>query len=453
MEQLDRHQPAARRLRRGVRSRPGGRGRLGLRRRRGLSLPGDRLVRPRLGLSEDHDQRVRLGAQAKTNATRQVIVSNEQDFFQDFEATYGASLPQVAASFGNEWDLYCATLSEVSATVKRAVEKLRAAEAMATLVALQDPSFLAGRSAARDQAFVDLGLYWEHDWTADGPAVPRAQRAAWQRQIAGEIGAYVDSLGSDGAAALGRMIRRPSPAPRFFVFNPLGFARTDAADLPYSGPLPVHVVEVASGLEVPSQIVQIGGARMLRVLAAGVPAVGYKVYEIAAGPAAPLPPAAAAAGGMIESDRYRVTVAPRGAIVSLVDKSRGGRELVQSIAGLAANDLGGGGGSLAVENAGPVSVTLLATGPSPLAHTSRITLLRDVDRVEIADEITQSFGTVQTWSFGFNLPSPDLWHEEVGAVIRARLLPDGGHYSPRNARYDWLTLNHFADMTSQEGAP
>jgi alpha-mannosidase len=24
------------------------------------------------------------------------------------------------------------------------------------------------------------------------------------------------------------------------------------------------------------------------------------------------------------------------------------------------------------------------------------------------------------------------------------LLADGGHYSPRNARYDWLTLNHFA---------
>ena len=51
------------------------------------------------------------------------------------------------------------------------------------------------------------------------------------------------------------------------------------------------------------------------------------------------------------------------------------------------------------------------------------------------------------WRFGFNITSPDVWHEEVGAIIRARLTTAGGHYSPRNARYDWLTLNRFADMS------
>ena len=44
-----------------------------------------------------------------------------------------------------------------------------------------------------------------------------------------------------------------------------------------------------------------------------------------------------------------------------------------------------------------------------------------------------------------------MWHEEIGAVIRAKLLGDGGHYSPRNARYDWLTLNHFADIAGADG--
>ena len=33
--------------------------------------------------------------------------------------------------------------------------------------------------------------YLEHDWTADGP-VPRAQRAAWQRRLADQIGRYVN---------------------------------------------------------------------------------------------------------------------------------------------------------------------------------------------------------------------------------------------------------------------
>ncbi len=38
----------------------------------------------------------------------------------------------------------------------------------------------------------------------------------------------------------------------------------------------------------------------------------------------------------------------------------------------------------------------------------------------------------------------------MGAVIRAQLLSAGGHYSARNARYDWLTLNHFADVSNRQ---
>jgi alpha-mannosidase len=74
-------------------------------------------------------------------------------------------------------------------------------------------------------------------------------------------------------------------------------------------------------------------------------------------------------------------------------------------------------------------------------------LVSDSDRVEIRNDITQNFADVQTWNFTFNLDAPDLWHEEVGAVIRAKLLADGGQYSPRNARYDWLPLNHFAALS------
>ena len=107
-----------------------------------------------------------------------------------------------------------------------------------------------------------------------------------------------------------------------------------------------------------------------------------------------------------------------------------------------------------LENAGPVSVTVRATSSDPLQHTTRITLIRDVDRIEIHNEITQNFTNVPTWSFAFNVDSPELWHEEIGAVIRAKLVPEGGHYSPRNARYDWLTLNHFAALSdaAREGA-
>ena len=43
-------------------------------------------------------------------------------------------------------------------------------------------------------------------------------------------------------------------------------------------------------------------------------------------------------------------------------------------------------------------------------------------------------------------------HEEVGAIIRAKLQADGGQYSPVMSRLEWLTLNHFADMSGEGGA-
>ena len=56
----------------------------------------------------------------------------------------------------------------------------------------------------------------------------------------------------------------------------------------------------------------------------------------------------------------------------------------------------------------------------------------------------------EQWRFSFNQPSPDVRHEEVGAVLRAKLTTQGGAYSPTNARYDYLTLNHFADMSGSD---
>ncbi len=387
-------------------------------------------------------------AQQQSNAQRQIIVSNEEDFFQDFETTYGASLPSESCSYGNEWDVYCASMAETSAGVKRSVEALRAAESLATLVSLQNPNFMSGRQQARDLAFTNLGLYWEHAWTADGP-VPRSARAAWQRRIASELATYVGTLQTDAATALGALIRRNGANTRFYAFNPLGWARTDYADFPFADTSAVHVVDLSTGQETPSQIVTVDGVRSLRVLARDVPAVGYKVFEVRAGAGAAFSPAANVAGNVLENDFYRLTLADRGAITSLVDKTRGSREFARTVNGRVINDLGAGSGSLVVENSGPVSVTLRATSSTPLAHTTRVTLLRDSRRIDLRNEITQNFGDVRTWGFGFNLDAPDVWHEEVGAITRAKTLAQGGHYSDRaqNSRYDWLTLNHFADMT------
>ena len=71
-----------------------------------LSVSGDRRVRARTRRSaNDTSDEFMTVAQQNTNAEPpQVIVSNQEDFFSDFEASYGNQLETFAASYGNEWD-------------------------------------------------------------------------------------------------------------------------------------------------------------------------------------------------------------------------------------------------------------------------------------------------------------------------------------------------------------
>jgi alpha-mannosidase len=385
-------------------------------------------------------------ARARSNASRQVIVSNQTDFFEAFESRYGAGLPSQALTYGNEWELYIASLAEVTASVRRAVEKLRAAEALAALVCLRDPSFWSGRQLARETAWINLGLYWEHDWTGDGP-VPNSQRITFQRDCAAAIRSYVDTLHADGLASLTTLIPQPAGAHRVMAFNPLGHARSDVADYPYSGAWPVLVVDLAAGAEVPAQLVNVDGERRIRFIARNLPALGYKVYELRSGTPATTTACASLSGSTFESARYRLRVESRGAISSLVDKTLGSREFARSVDGRVLNDLGAGSGTLVLENAGPVSTSLRITSSAPLAHTVVITLYAEVARIDIDNRITQNFSDVRTWAFGFNLDSPSTWCEEQGALLNVKLASQGGDYATRNARYDWTSLNHFAAMS------
>ncbi len=395
-------------------------------------------------------------AKNETTENRSVIVSNETDFFEDFEAEYGETLPSFSAAFGNEWDLYPASLTGLSGRVRRSVEKLRSAEALATLVSLCDPDFMNPYTDESETAFLNMGLYWNHDWTADGQIVSDDEYTAWARRTAMDIENYVHTLYENARRRLERLIAGKAGAVRFYAFNPLGWRRTDIADIVYEDEAPVHVIDTRTGLETPSEFLTRGGVRYLRIRAADIPAAGYAVYEIREGAGADFDRFSAAVdGNVIENEFYRIQVAGNGSISSLADKRRGGRELVRKILGRTVNDIGGGDGAIEREHAGSVSATVAIHSGAVLEHTTRITVYAGIDRIDIRNDIMENFSAagedVPCWAFGFDLANPDIWHEETGAVIRAKLLADGGHYSPSNARYDWLTLNHFADISDGGG--
>ena len=183
-----------------------------------------------------------------------------------------------------------------------------------------------------------------------------------------------------------------------------------------------------------------------------MPSLGYKIFEVRDGTQS-AGSVATYLNGLFQSPRYRLRMAGNGAITSLQDRTAANRELVRTSDGLTINDFGPGTGTVSVERIGPVSATLRADVTAPLARTVRVTVYKTVPRLDIEDTIDQGFDALQTVSFGFNLDAPLVQHEEVGAVIRAKLAP-GGDYSARsqNAIYQWLTLNHFADMSAGDNS-
>jgi alpha-mannosidase len=379
-----------------------------------------------------------------TNSNRRVIVSNEVDFFQDFETNYGASLPAYGAAFGNEWELFDASLAVVTARMKRGVEKLRTAEAMATLVSLHDPTLMSGLTAARDSMNLACALYYEHSW-GPGPGVNEATREAWQRRIERALTSYVDTLQARSLRRLGALVPGGTGVERHVVFNPLSWSRTDAVDLPAATPEPRHVVDVATGTEVPSQTVTVGGVPRLRILASQVPSVGYRVYEVRAGAGASFPAAATVNGATLDNGTYAVTLGGRGQLTSVVDHKDGDRQLVAT--GASALDLGSGSGTVSVLSSGPVSVTLRVVAGGTPAHEASMTLYAGgVDRVDYDGYVTQNFGNKVQYTSSFNYTSPATRHEEVGMVARAKRLSEGGDYADQNTRTEWLTMNHFVDM-------
>ncbi len=385
-------------------------------------------------------------AQQTSTLTRKVRVSNIEDFFKDFEKTY-PNIPSQAVSFGNEWDLLPASMNETTAKVRRATEKLRTAEALAAIVSLKAPSFMNAFAKAKDEAWESLGVYWEHNWTGDGP-VSRKTRADWQIKRQELLTSYVDTLYNSSVNKLASQITKTAEN-SFYVFNALSWERTDIVDLIYEGSLPVKVIDQATKKEVPSQLVEKAGKKYIRILAESIPAVGYKLFEIRQGKPAALPAAANVSGAYFSNAWYRLLLSKSGAIKELYDSLANSRQLIKVTDGKYANDLGGNddGEALQIENAGPVSVTLKAVSKNPVLHTVRVTLFASVPRIEIEDSIQQNFSDVTTWAFSFNLNNQTTSHEELGAIMKVKKESRGGHYADDNARYDWQTFNHFVNVS------
>jgi alpha-mannosidase len=399
---------------------------------------------------EDQERSFPAVAKQLTDATRRVIVSNELDYFADMETNHGDVLPEQSWAFGNEWELYSASLAEVSATVKRATEKLRTAEALAALVQQRVPEFGSDLHELREQAWIAFGLYWEHDWTADGP-ISRERRATWQRKIAKQITDYVDTLHDRAVAALSNQVNNPANERLLVVFNQLSWVRTDYAEIPLNDAESLTVLDAKSGKPAPSQVILRDQQLFLRFLADRIPACGYRVFKLTTAEASPesSAPTIRFANFELESPLHRLQIDSNGSITRWEYKGLP-KPLITD--GQRANEFEASLGTVTLESTGPVSTTVRIDAARPTARTTRVTMFESLDRIEIENTIRENFLGVESWRYEFNLDSPQTEHEEVGAIVRAATAKEGGDYADQNARTQWLTMNHFVTLRDESAA-
>lgn len=380
------------------------------------------------------------------NSSHRVVVSNGVDFFEAL-GSYTDQLPVLKGGWGLDWELAAAALTTPTADLRNSVERLRTTELLAALAAPYSPGLWASLQPQLEAGLLDHAKYFEHTWITTA-AVPIQMVIDNKRQWAATLPTAISNVEAAAAPVVASLFTTPDES-RFAVFNPLGFNRTDIADLPVSSSANRIVTDVSTGAEMPSQRLTRDGQYFVRILARDVPSAGYRVYRVRSGtPTAYTQPAATGSAGLsassLENDAFRVTTDAAGSITSLLDKKTG-REL----AGDGLNSLAGGQVTQAtIVDQGPVSTTLnLVIGGTPPRQVA-LTLLREVPRLEIEDRIVDfSVPTdgLYHYRFAFNMAAPQIRFEELGAIASPGMAGDGGNYLP-GSRNQYMALNHFVSV-------
>jgi alpha-mannosidase len=243
---------------------------------------------------------------------------------------------------------------------------------------------------------------------------------------------------------MGKMIDSHGQKNVVFVFNVLNWERNGFVDIKISGDFNA-ISDMVNGKTTEGIVITQGNEKYLRVYVSGIPSVGYKLLKLVNTRKQAVNDVFTFSGDRVETPFYTVKLDKSGAILSLFDK-----KLKKEWANGKLNDLSGpdsdNGENIKVIGKDNRHIKLLCASGSPVKHKCLITFYADNARIDFENTIQQNFEGPLHWSFDFSVDQPEVWHEEVGAVIEAKLASAGGHYANKMARYDYLTLNHFVNV-------
>jgi alpha-mannosidase len=329
------------------------------------------------------------------------------------------------------------------------MEKLRTAEALAAIASDGDPGVFNVLNKKKEDFLYGLGVYNLHGWTADGP-VNRHDFATYMRRQEKKVTDYVDTLFYMAINETGKKINSDGQTNIVFVFNPLSWERNGLVDIPVGNDFN-SVRDLENRQLYPGYTILIGEKKFLRVWVEGIPSVGYKLFQLDNKSNMPDRGPFSFSNNILETPLYRVRFSKSGAIFSLFDKKMK-KEWTRGMLNDPGSTNHDNGDKIRIIERDQKQIKLLCCSSDPVKHESIVTFYADDPRIDFQNTILQNFDGPLYWSFGFNVDDPEVWHEEVGAVIKAKTVSSGGHYADRMARYDHLSLNHFLNVGNRNSS-
>ncbi|HEX8187403.1 MAG TPA: glycoside hydrolase family 38 C-terminal domain-containing protein [Pyrinomonadaceae bacterium] len=293
-----------------------------------------------------------------TYAYPQLVFAGFGEALEKISAGVGERLPVVRGDGGPYWEDGVASDAAYAAVERENERRAVSAEKLSTVAALVDPRSRPPR-AALDSMWDSIFLMNEHTWgwgrSVTEPHSEDSERElAYKRLRAVMARDQVDYVLDRAMTTVAGSVETPQRA--LIVFNTLNWRRDGWVEFDLQKTR--EIVDLETGRVVPAEVLQDHPAyRRIRFMARGVPAVGYRTYEVrdiapraaaetpsdtstaaqpgAASQATPTTrpstaPPAAARPDTLENEFYRVRLdAASGSIRGVFDKQLG-RELVDS---------------------------------------------------------------------------------------------------------------------------
>jgi alpha-mannosidase len=256
---------------------------------------------------------------------RDAMVQIRQQIGDENIATY-------RGDFGPYWEDGFASAAQATAVFRSDQQRILTAEKMATIPALLNPNLRPNERVLLD-AWHNLVMFDEHTWTSAGATTqPASDETTGQWQLKQ---AEVFDAGNNIAQSVQRSWAQlesliPTRGNSLIVMNALNWSRsgwleTDLADGD-------AIMDAATGEPVATEVLRTEPGKLLpgfggktlrvRYRADDVPALGYKVFSVAAASAPPALPARQPTRSVMENRFYKITLDPEsGSIRSIFDKT------------------------------------------------------------------------------------------------------------------------------------